>query len=175
MSDKNILDEDSMWYEVPGFPWTEVTKTGRVRSKRRYAYPVEIKYHVNEDGYFETKAFNSNNVQKLVRVHTLIALAFLSPKPSLKHQVSHEDGNKQNNHYSNLRWVTCFENMQRAILLDELKPKRGITNFNAKLTDEQVKEIRILAKTTDLLHKEIAIRFNISRPYTTELINRQRR
>ena len=43
-------------------------------------------------------------------VHKLVALAFLGPPPSCKHQVAHWDGNGMNSALANIRWATQREN-----------------------------------------------------------------
>ena len=50
-----------------------------------------------------------NGVQKRCRVHRLVAIAFI-PNPDNKPYVNHKDGNRSNNHVSNLEWVTASEN-----------------------------------------------------------------
>ena len=46
-------------------------------------------------------------------VHRLVAECFCE-KPPGKVEVNHKDGNKLNNHYANLEWVTHLENVRHA-------------------------------------------------------------
>lgn len=50
---------------------------------------------------------------KSQRVHRLVAKEFI-PNPKNVEEVNHKDGNKQNNHATNLEWVTPKENTQHA-------------------------------------------------------------
>jgi hypothetical protein len=47
-------------------------------------------------------------------IHRLVAKYFV-PNPQEKKEVNHIDGDKQNNHYTNLEWVTHKENSYHAI------------------------------------------------------------
>lgn len=51
--------------------------------------------------------------KKLYRVHHLVAEAFIE-KPMGCTQINHKDGNKKNNHFSNLEWCTARENIIHA-------------------------------------------------------------
>jgi hypothetical protein len=76
-------------------------------------------------------------------VHRLVALAFLGPPPSLKHEVAHNDGNRRNNCATNLRWATHAENMADMRKHGTTYAHwRGRTPPNAKLQPHQVAEVR---------------------------------
>ena len=52
-----------------------------------------------------------NKKDTKIYIHRLIALTYI-PNPDNKPQVDHIDRNRLNNNISNLRWVTCLENLQ---------------------------------------------------------------
>ena len=59
-------------------------------------------------------------------VHRLIAEIFVyNPDPSNKNVVNHIDGNKKNNHASNLEWVSYSENNLHAYKTGLKKPAGG--------------------------------------------------
>lgn len=71
----------------------------------------EIKPYLN-GGYMTVKL--KINGLKVMRVHRLVALAFI-PNPDNKPCIDHIDGNPFNNHVDNLRWVTHSENNNNPI------------------------------------------------------------
>lgn len=60
---------------------------------------------------FVLVALSNKGKKRACYVHKLVAEAFLE-KPIEKYQLIHIDCNKQNNHYSNLKWVTISERME---------------------------------------------------------------
>lgn len=64
-------------------------------------------------GYHLVGITDDFGVRRNVRVHRLVALAFID-NPLNKPYVNHIDGNKLNNHYTNLEWCTDSENMHHA-------------------------------------------------------------
>ena len=71
-----------------------------------------LKTRITRHGY-EQVSLRLNNKNKLVYIHRLVAETFI-PNPENKPQVNHIDGNKQNNHVSNLEWCTSRENQLHA-------------------------------------------------------------
>lgn len=61
-----------------------------------------------------------NGVRYYKAPHRLVAQQFV-PNPENKPEVNHLDGNKHNNHYSNLEWATKEEQQQHAIKLGLVK------------------------------------------------------
>ncbi|MEW6726901.1 MAG: HNH endonuclease [Bacillota bacterium] len=63
----------------------------------------------------------------------MVALAFVTnDDPIVRTEINHKDGNKSNNHYSNLEWVTRSENNLHAFKLGLRRRLRGILNPNYK-------------------------------------------
>lgn len=81
-----------------------ITKDGQVWS---FITNTFLKPHINKRGYLTVTT--SSGILKQPYVHQLVAKCFI-PNPENKPQVNHIDGNKQNNHYTNLEWVTNQEN-----------------------------------------------------------------
>lgn len=108
-----------------------VSSWGRVKSlkfgKERILKPV-----LQSRGYPTIFISQKNQKCKQVRVHILVALAFI-PNPDNKPQVNHIDGNKLNNHIDNLEWVTIKENIQHAWDTGLFEDKRKKCAASAKL------------------------------------------
>lgn len=78
-------------------------------------------------------------ISKTKAVHTLVAELFVS-NPNNLPEVDHIDGNKLNNHFKNLRWVTRGKNIEHCFSLGKRNAK-GVSNANSKLSEKKVKRI----------------------------------
>jgi hypothetical protein len=95
------------WRDVPGFGGNYlVSRCGAVK-RRGSELP---KVQTLSRGYMVVSLW-SENKGRTMPVHRLVAMAFVPGDHSLS--VDHIDGNKVNNHASNLEWVTLTENTLR--------------------------------------------------------------
>lgn len=90
-----------------------IRSDGKVLTTRRQGSPGGfIKTWHDPDGY-EYVRFFSEGKGKIMRVHRLLAEAFI-PNPKSLPQVNHIDGNPRNNSLDNLEWCTIRENERHA-------------------------------------------------------------
>lgn len=132
----------TLWRTVPGYPAYEVSVDGLVRRcqgfRCRRTHRVLVPF-VRPNGYAQILLYQGGQRRRFV-VHQLVALAFLGPKPSPQHEVAHLDGQRLNNHVSNLAWLLHSENERHKDLHGTRL--RGSQIGNAKLTEAQVVLIR---------------------------------
>ena len=93
------------WRYVKGYDLYYVLANGKIIS-HKHNEQKELK-QANHKGYKRVN-LSKNNKRKQFFVHRLVAEAFI-PNPENKPQVNHIDGNKENNNFSNLEWVTREE------------------------------------------------------------------
>lgn len=88
----------------------EVTEDGQVMLLmcRGRAQRTPLAQWKDHDGYLQVRLVTGEK-KKFHTVHSLVALRFLGPRPAGM-QVRHLDGNKTNNHKSNLAYGTAKEN-----------------------------------------------------------------
>jgi predicted DNA-binding protein YlxM (UPF0122 family) len=140
--------------EIDGFPNYLIYEDGRVWSK--LGKGQFLKWSINKYGYATVCLSNSRNTLRS-SVHRIVAKVFI-PNPENKPQVNHLDGNKLNNHRTNLEWNTAKENINHSFNTG-LHSQIGEGHRNSKLTNSQVLEIR----ASTLSETELGEIYNVSR------------
>lgn len=106
------------WRAVPGYEGRyEVSNHGRVKSlpRPKVHNPRLLKTSPDVCGYPVVRFWSSDATPRGWRVHELVLLAFVGPRPDWAAHIRHLDGNKLNNVLRNLAYGTAAENAQDAI------------------------------------------------------------
>jgi DNA-binding transcriptional regulator YiaG len=152
--EKNIKDYllDEEWMPVIGYSEYKISNKGRIKGERRASFGSK-----SSSGYRRACIWNGEK-HVFVMIHRLVAIMFLGFQDGK--EINHKDGNKENNRLENLEWVTRSGNSQHAYAnnLRTAHPVLGEKHYAAKLTEDQVREIR---KST-LSQTKLAKQYNIS-------------
>lgn len=129
-----------LWKSIKNFPDYEVSDIGRIRSlkfgKIKILKPKLIGSKNNN--YLSISAYK-NLKRYNCKIHIAVLETFAGPRP-LNHDVAHNDGNRFNNHISNLRWATRKENQNDKI--NHGTHVFGQKVWRAALTEDQVRFIK---------------------------------
>lgn len=146
-----MVVENEIWKDVIGYEGLyQVSSFGNVRSVDR-----QVEYE-DKNGMEPRKAifpgrnlrksfwgcyyrvrFSKNGKKIGFSIHRIVATMFV-PNPQNHEYINHKNGNKLDNYFENLEWVTASENQFHAL---ETGLKRR--DANSKLTKEDVHNIRI--------------------------------
>jgi hypothetical protein len=131
--------------------------------------PRQLLGSLDQDGYLRVK-LRTESGPRMFSLHRLILEAFVGPPPDGM-QACHIDGNKTNNMPSNLRWDTCKANI-------EDKKRHGTyhsgeRSVKAKLTNQQVMEIRLRYSTGEWLQRDLAKEYGVAKSTIGAILTRK--
>ena len=157
---------DEVWKDIPfAKGYYQVSNLGRVRSIDRTANAKQstrkIKGQVLQQSLssgYAIVTLSFDGVRKSVRVHRLVAEAFL-PNPINKRTVNHIDENKLNNRIENLEWATDRENANhgnrtKKSALGRCKPVEQLS-LDGELVNS-FDSIKLAAMATDISPQKIS-------------------
>ena len=159
------------WRAIPGYEGIyEVSSFGRIKSLKRYHHKKDriLSLIRHPCGYRCVNLSLDGNATKTL-IHQLVTKAFLGQCPDGL-EINHKNGKKADNRLVNLEYVTRSQNHfhSRRVLGRTV----GETHGMAKLTNQQVFEIRALAGT--MSHEKIGKRFGVSGSAAGNIIRRKR-
>jgi len=128
---------------------------------------IKLKPTINCDGYLVVTLRNSNKTYQ-GKVHRLVLETFNPVENADKLIVRHLDDVKTNNHLGNLAWGTPQDNINDMIRNGNAPV--GIKNPAAKLTAEQVRQIKGLVLFSTMSYQKIAKIFNISKGHIANIM-----
>ena len=111
----------------------EVSNYGRAWTNNRR--PGLLTLTKQKSGYRYVMVTQTDGKQKNWRVNRLVAIMFL-PNPSGLPEVNHIDGNKDNNHVSNLEWCDRSHNVKHSFDMGLKTPHRWSPEERRKIGDK---------------------------------------
>lgn len=166
------------WRTCVGYPDYEISNDGQLR--RRVAFrnlPVGMikKAQRHSRGYL----YYALGHDKKELAHRLVAMTFIGPPPSDRHEVAHNDGSRTNNVASNLRWALPTENQADRMLHGT--DACGAKSMTAKIGAQEARSIvseyamggqRYVGGAVTM--QEIADRHGISIAQVSRIVNGRR-
>lgn len=157
------------WRPVPDFEGYEVSSWGEVRSwfiregvRRRT--PLYRKPCFGRNGYLAvTLCRNSHTPHQRIEtwtLHRLVMMAFNPHPNAIDLDVSHIDGNKENNRLINLEWATRKQNEARKVAHGT--KAQGSRSGQSKLDERMARAIRDLHKIDGISQCTLAKRFGVN-------------
>ncbi len=134
-----------IWKDIKDFEGRfKISNHGRLLSiNGKYKGEKILRPCIDGVGYYHAQ-LRKKPLNRSVRIHVLVAETFLIKPEGNNICVNHLDGNKLNNHISNIEWTTKALNISHAARMGLMAS--GSDHHNAKLDEEKVKKIK------DLLH-----------------------
>lgn len=129
------------------------------------------KPRVGKCGYYYINLKNSG-ISKTVKNHRLVAQHFVDGyEDGLV--VNHKDGNKLNNHYSNLEWVTLSRNSIHALEIGLYETPKGFNHSQSKTNNAHVLIMRSLSKI-GFTNRELSDSFKIPVSHIRRIVKKER-
>ncbi len=161
-----IFEETRRFPLSPSYCVSESGRIGRIGTDK-WLRPAPLK----RGGYLAVSLWEAGRGHTWP-VHQVVAITFHGERPSPHHEVAHGDGNRQHNHWSNLRWATRSENEHDKRLHGT--NNAGGRNGRAKLSNHQVAEILLLG-ASGLPQHEIGRRYGVHQATISNILNGKRR
>lgn len=151
------------WKTIPEFDRYSVSDYGRVMNNQTGQV---ISQRLSRNGYLRVN-LRKGDVEyekpTVIHVHRMVGLCFVD-NPLKKPQLNHIDGDKKNNHVSNLEWVTSSENINHAYDNDliskvrvPMNEQRRINNVESHLRPGYREKMQIINKESGLTKTIIQI------------------
>lgn len=141
--------------DLPGEEWALVQELHNCYKISNYGRLLSLNYNREgrskilsvpiQKGYYRVAmGFNDDGSINNISIHQLVGKYFVA-NPENKPHLNHIDGNKLNNFHLNIEWCTPSENRFHAFITG-LQTNTGEKHSQAKITDQQAAEIKVLLK-----------------------------
>ena len=147
MEEWKVIELNGMTYRVSNY--------GEVQGSRGKLTP-----RLDKDGYLVITVGNAKG-GKTAKVHRLVAQLFI-PNPNNLPEVNHKDRNRANPTMDNLEWTTHKENVSHSAKRGAYAEiQLGSVNNRARLSEDDVIDIRRLFDNGIMSQKELSVAYNV--------------
>lgn len=139
--------------KIPNFSNYLIYKDGNIYSKKKGKFLKKSKDN-GYGNYYQTGLVDDDGNLKIMKIHKIVALAFLGEPEKYKtlkgtwknKEINHIDNNKENNHADNLEYVTHQENIIKSWELGHREECRKILSKTGRTVSEESKNKMSLSK-----------------------------
>ena len=172
----DLAPEKEEWRPIQDHPRYEISSFGRVRTvttATKWAGHIHgHRSRRDNKGYPQTQLSLGDSKRVTVKIHRLVAEAFLGPRPAGL-LVNHLDGDKTNCRADNLHYVTAEQNYHHAICIGRAVPLDGTNRHHPrKLNVNDISDIRRLARE-GVPQSQIASQFGVHQVTVSEIVTRK--
>jgi len=166
-----------VWRAIAGYGGTYEISDGfrirRIAGGKGARIGRILKQCPDSKGYPQVTLYLRGKRKNLYVAH-LVADAFLPPKNPTDQVLRHLNDDPTDNRPENLAWGTHSDNLRDAYRNGRIDSAvRGIAHGMAKLTEDDVREIRRLYATGEFTQRELALRFGVSQMAIWEIVLRK--
>lgn len=171
---------EEVWKAVPGYEGRyEVSNHGRFRGLPRPLIYKDGRKGVLQGGPIRgamtTQGYLAIALDTKAKrlAHRIVAEVFLEPQ-EYRRTVNHKDGNKTNNHVSNLEWNTFAENNAHA-RANGLNRQHGEASNLAKHSDQFIESVRRVYAAYNPNYSELARLFGLRSGHARQIVKGETR
>jgi len=163
-----------IWQPIIGYEGSyEISNTVKIKSMKYISSGKIIEGDTTRKNERRVVLCKNGN-QKRFLIHRLVGVAFIL-NPDNKPEINHIDGDRSNNHVTNLEWATRSENELHAYRTGLKTPTRNERSGHCRLSCQDVRDIRNMYKPKAVSQQKIADIYKVSREHIRDIINYKER
>lgn len=148
---KILYNDIEVWKDILGYEGLyQISNLGRVKSFVKTSDGKILKQRKPKNMYNYVVLTKKNNKKKTLKIHRLVAEAFI-PNPNRLPCINHKDENKQNNNANNLEWCSFKYNNNYGTRIKRSSLKQGKPVYQFDLKGNFIKKWESISEVEKVL------------------------